>query len=106
VLQFDNPFQVAVQPGDVENATVLLCRAELVRVAALTGIRLEDDSLYSFTQHIERVIRDSQLVVTPTQLINQAQLYAMRGAQRMLEDHETRFHEWTWDAICPFWPFC
>lgn len=109
MLRYENPFgEIALPPGAVEQATRILAQSVLVTVAHESGLDLFADSFGTFTDKIDEVIQRPDVEVSPADLIRHAEAYALRGAQAMIAEGETRFHEWTWlsDRVCPLWPFC
>ena len=110
MLVFDNPYDVPVEREAVVDAVRLLCHAQLVSVAKETNLPIYRESFNDFAELIEGAINNPDILLTPSQLVTDAQLFAMRGAQAMLAagltDDELRFHEWTWRSICPVFPFC
>ena len=109
MLIFENPYSgIPVQRGDVEQATILMCQAGLIRVAQETNLELRIGSFEVFTSYVQRIIDDDNKRLSPPELVVAAERFALRGARRMVEVGEPRFHEeGTWDQVwCGFWPFC
>lgn len=97
---------VSIDQQEIRRAALMLAQGELVRTAKQTNLELYQDSFHVFSNLVQQAIDNPAIALTSTQLVTEASLLALRGAQEMVAHGESRFHEGTWSDICPLWPFC